>query len=269
MEGFILLHRSILDWEWYKNKNTLIVFIYLLLRANHKQGSWQGITIERGQVLTSIENISKNNDVTFQQARTALNHLKKTNELTIKVTNKFSLITISKYDIYNSKKKETNKQEHKQNPHQSTLNQQPNNKPSTTNNNVNNDNNDNNVNKGIKVDRRFYGLVLSKYFLFQSKNKDIIIKDKEEYQETTTLFCQNLLGAGYDLNMIVNDFDLIFQNYDKLTSFLKQKTFNIREFAKYYSEICDNIKTKISKKCKNNFDKANYIKNTLENIINS
>ena len=110
MEGWIKLHRKMVDWEWYNDINTKIVFLHLLLTANHKEKKWQGQTILRGQKLTSLEHLSKEIGLSVQQTRTALNKLKLTNEITIKSTNKNTLITIEKYSDYQDKDEENNKQ---------------------------------------------------------------------------------------------------------------------------------------------------------------
>lgn len=110
MEGWIKIHRKMLEWEWYNDNNTKILFLHLLLTANHKDKKWQGITILRGQKLTSLEHLSKEVGLSLQQTRTALNKLKLTNEITIKSTNKNTLITIEKYSDYQDKDEENNKQ---------------------------------------------------------------------------------------------------------------------------------------------------------------
>lgn len=268
MEGFIFLHRTILEWEWYKNKNTLIVFIYLLLKANHKNGRWQGIEIKRGQILTSLKNIEYNNDVTFQQARTALNHLQKTKEITCKVTNKFTLITVCNYDKYNSKNYVINKQNNKQITSKITSEQQTDNKQSTYNNNNNNNNNVNKNNNINKEEALFCKNFIDKYLEFQNTNKDIIFKEEKIEKDDVLFFCRILIENEYNSETISNDLEIIFNNYSLLPSFLQQKTFTIMSFIKYFAEICNCIKNTATKKKKNNFDKADYIKNTLENIIN-
>ena len=40
--GFIKIHRSLLEWEWYQDTNTKTVFIHLLLTANYKDKNWKG-----------------------------------------------------------------------------------------------------------------------------------------------------------------------------------------------------------------------------------
>jgi hypothetical protein len=36
MSGWIKIHRSILEWEWYEDTNTFRLFMHLILKANHK-----------------------------------------------------------------------------------------------------------------------------------------------------------------------------------------------------------------------------------------
>lgn len=110
MEGWIKLHRKMVDWEWYNDINTKVVFLHILLTANHKEKKWQGQTILRGQKLTSLDHLSKEVGLSLQQTRTALNKLKSTNEITIKTTNKNTLIIVEKYNDYQDKDEENNKQ---------------------------------------------------------------------------------------------------------------------------------------------------------------
>ena len=110
MEGWITLHRKILNWQWYHNTNVFRVFMHLLLNANYEDKYWNGIIIKRGQVVTSIRNISKETGLSIQHTRTAITNLQKTKEITIKTTNKYSLVTIEKYNDYQNKSVENNTQ---------------------------------------------------------------------------------------------------------------------------------------------------------------
>lgn len=99
-EVWIKLHKKFLDWKWYKNKNTKILFIHCLLKANWKDGFYEGVEIKRGSFITGRKQLSKELALTEQEIRTAIKHLKSTNEITIKTTNTFSIISIVNYDKY-------------------------------------------------------------------------------------------------------------------------------------------------------------------------
>lgn len=99
-EVWIKLHKKFLDWKWYKNKNTKILFIHCLLKANWKNGFYEDIEIKRGSFVTGRKQLSKELGLTEQEIRTAINHLKSTNEITIKTTSAFSIISINNYDKY-------------------------------------------------------------------------------------------------------------------------------------------------------------------------
>jgi hypothetical protein len=100
MEGWIKLHRRFLKWEWWDYPNMVKVFLYLLLSANFETKKWMGITIERGQLVTGRKKLASELKVSERNIRTCLSNLEKTGELTIKTTNKYSIITICNYDTY-------------------------------------------------------------------------------------------------------------------------------------------------------------------------
>lgn len=109
--GWIKLHRKMVDWEWYKDEKVFRVFIHLLLNANHENKKWRGIEIQAGQRITSREHLSQELGLGAQSVRTALNKLKSTNEITISTTSKYSRITILKWNDYQQKtSKLTNEQ---------------------------------------------------------------------------------------------------------------------------------------------------------------
>ena len=101
--GFIKISRNLLNWRWYKNLVTKSVFLHLLLTANYEESELETIKIERGQVVTSYPSLSENLGITIRQARTAVEHLKSTGELTAKTYPKFQVISIVNYDLYQSK----------------------------------------------------------------------------------------------------------------------------------------------------------------------
>ena len=98
--GFIKIHRKLMEWGWYKDENTARVFLHLLLIANFAETEYMGVKIYPGQAVIGRKSLAKTLGMSEQNVRTALNHLKSTNEITIKSTNKFSIVTIVKWRLY-------------------------------------------------------------------------------------------------------------------------------------------------------------------------
>ena len=143
-QGWIKLHRALMDWEWYDDIITRGIFIHCLLRANHTDTNWRGIELKRGQFVTSLKHLAEENGISVQTLRTHLKRLKSTRELTIKSTNKNSIITVCKYESYQSEKSEANTQTNTQANKQLTSNQQATNIQLTTDKNDKNNKNVNN-----------------------------------------------------------------------------------------------------------------------------
>ena len=99
-DGYILLHRSILNWEWYKDLKTKMLFLYCLLRANWKPAEYRGHHIDRGQFVSTLENLSADTGLSVGEVRTALKHLTSTGELTSGMKGKYRVITVNNYDHY-------------------------------------------------------------------------------------------------------------------------------------------------------------------------
>lgn len=138
MTGWIKIHRSFLIWEWFDKPEMVQVFVYLLLKANHDAKEWHGMTIERGQIVTSVAKIAQETRLSTQTVRTCINRLKSTNEITSEATSKYTLITISKYDTYQDGEDDANKVTNKVDNNQVTIEQQTTNKELTTNKNEEN-----------------------------------------------------------------------------------------------------------------------------------
>lgn len=97
---FIKLSRKIQSWRWYQDANTMRVFVHILLNANVYDHDFENITVKRGQWVTSINKMSTQLNISTRSIRTALNHLKSTNEVAIKTTSKYSIITVKNYNQY-------------------------------------------------------------------------------------------------------------------------------------------------------------------------
>jgi|GEM_PF-612868 len=100
MEGYIKLFRLMLEWRWFRDPAVAHLFVYLLLRANYFDANWRGITIMRGQLVTSRQTLSIETGLTEKVIRRCLKALVRTGEISIKSTSQYTLITITKYSEY-------------------------------------------------------------------------------------------------------------------------------------------------------------------------
>jgi DNA-binding transcriptional regulator PaaX len=137
MQGWIKLHRSLIEWEWIQDPKVLQVFILCLLKANHKEKTWQGHTIKKGQFVSGRRQLAVESGQSEQSVRTALKKLQKSGELTIKSTNSFSFITLNNWELYQGEAPETNQPANQQ----ITNNQPATNQQLTTTKNAENGNN--------------------------------------------------------------------------------------------------------------------------------
>ena len=127
-QGWIKIHRQLLEWEWYDDNNTKIVFLHLLLKANHKPKNYRGLELKAGTILTGRKLLGLETKLTVRQIRTSLTKLKSTNEITIKTSSQGSVIEIVNYSKYQLATNETTNE-------RPTSDQQ-----TTTNKNVKNEN---------------------------------------------------------------------------------------------------------------------------------
>ena len=141
MGGWIKVPRSIIQWNWYEDTVTKSVFLHLLLLANHTDAKWREIVIRRGQLVTSYIHLSQALHISVQQVKTALKHLKSTNEIFTVSTNKYTIVTICHYDCYQNSVEKSNTQSNQQITQQQTFEKHTNNNQLTTNKNSNNENN--------------------------------------------------------------------------------------------------------------------------------
>jgi hypothetical protein len=110
MDGFIIINRSIINWEWYTNINTCRLFEHILYTASFEDTTWRGIDVKRSELITSYNSLSNSTGLSIQNVKTALKNLKKSKDITIKTTTKYQVITVLSYDKYTLPNKQNNKQ---------------------------------------------------------------------------------------------------------------------------------------------------------------
>lgn len=101
-ESWVKLFHRFKDWEWYKDIKTKTLFLHILLSVNYSTGKWRGIEVPRGSFVTSREKLADETGLSEQEVRTAIKHLKSTNEITTQATSRYTIITLCKYDLYQS-----------------------------------------------------------------------------------------------------------------------------------------------------------------------
>ena len=97
---YIKLDRNMTQWRWWKNRNTLQVFVWLLISANISDHEFEHEIIKRGEVATSLETIGKSCSLTIREVRTALGHLKSTGEIASRQRPHYQVISILNYSKY-------------------------------------------------------------------------------------------------------------------------------------------------------------------------
>ena len=100
MEGWIKLHRKLLEWEWYSDTNAKVLFLHCLLRANIKDCNWKGMPIKRGQFFSSYASLSTELGLSIKEIRSASKKLEKTGELTLIGASNGTMITVCNYASY-------------------------------------------------------------------------------------------------------------------------------------------------------------------------
>lgn len=100
MEGWVKIHRAVLDWGWADIPEMFSFWMHLILSANHEDKEWHSMVIPRGSLVTTTEKLSIQTGLSISQVRTALTRLTKGGEIEVNSTNKFSIVTICKYADY-------------------------------------------------------------------------------------------------------------------------------------------------------------------------
>lgn len=102
--GYVRLWRKVLDSGWLKNHRLWIFWSYSLLKATHRRFTAivgaTAIDLAPGQFIFGLRIAHEETGLTVRQIRTCLAFLTKAGNMTIKTTNKFSIITIANWTTY-------------------------------------------------------------------------------------------------------------------------------------------------------------------------
>lgn len=85
--------------------NCLIVYVYMMMYANFKDKTINGIDIKRGQYLTSCNVLAEKTGLSEQNVRTAIKKLIEAGYIKKYSTKKYTILTMCHYDKQHDKKK--------------------------------------------------------------------------------------------------------------------------------------------------------------------
>lgn len=128
MSGWIKLHRSTLDKAFMKDPNKLALWVWLLLKANHKEREevfgGQIIKCKPGQFTTGRKQISDETGISESTVDRILKLFKNEQQIEQQTSNKNRLITIKNWDIYQQSKNDEQQNEQQVNNNWTTTEQQ-------------------------------------------------------------------------------------------------------------------------------------------------
>lgn len=100
--GFVKIQRDFIE-TWLDKPNVCTMYLYLLSSANVIAKDWQGVTVNRGEMITSKEKLAKALNLTIRQVRTILSCLSKDKRIVLETTNRWTKIIICNYDCIENK----------------------------------------------------------------------------------------------------------------------------------------------------------------------
>ena len=236
MEGYVKLHRQLLDSTQFADPIRLKIWIWCLIKANHKNKSvalktgkgFITVSVKRGQFIFGRNKAADELNIAGSTILRHLEKLKVEKAINIKSDNQYSIITICKYDDYQDKEDLVG---------QPTDNQRTTNgQPTDTTKNDNNVYNDNNSNIDLftetsSVKNTGDNLAIKKEMPLYSRMVEIWMVDthpdfiftktdgakiKSIISKTKTLLIKN--------NRVADD--------DSITEFFSMMCYNLPEFFK-------------------------------------
>ena len=112
--GYVKLWRKSLDGKLLKNHKMWVFWSWCLMKASHKKHKqivgYQTIELNPGQFIFGRKAASKELNISEQSIKTILYHFTIEKKLTLKPTNKFTIITVVNWPLYQGENTATNQQ---------------------------------------------------------------------------------------------------------------------------------------------------------------
>jgi len=179
MEGWIRIHRKLIEASWFNKSEYVHLWLYLLLKANHQDKEVfvgnEKVVVKRGQLLTSRSKLSEVVHIQENKIYRILKCFENEHQIEQQKTKKYTVISILNYDAYQKSEQ---------------VIEQPTNSKRTTDeqsmNTNNNDKNDNNIfiyfiNKGNEKNLRTFNEKMRFLNEIQKDDKYSELTPDEEY----------------------------------------------------------------------------------------
>ena len=112
MEGYVKLHRSIVDSTVFQDAEVLKLWIWLLCNVAYADHdvliNGKIITVKTGQVITGRKKLGEQLNLSENKVYRALSILQKLGNVNIKTNNRYSVVTVTKWAKYQSDNQNVN-----------------------------------------------------------------------------------------------------------------------------------------------------------------
>ena len=114
MEGWIRIHRKIINAPWFNKSEYVHLWLYLLLKANHKEQEIfignEKVLVKRGQLLTSRHKLSEVVHIQENKIYRILKCFENEHQIEQHKTKKYTVISIVNYDTYQKSEQDNEQQ---------------------------------------------------------------------------------------------------------------------------------------------------------------
>lgn len=121
MGGYIRLDRCLLNWKYNDSPYAVALWVHILLKANWDKGYYRGIEIKRGEYPCTLQSLYIETGISINAIRKWLRIFEEDKQITVKSTNKYTLISVINYAKYQSDSKRIYKQSDTQSDTQSDI----------------------------------------------------------------------------------------------------------------------------------------------------
>ena len=220
--GWVKIHRKILDSRFGKNIEMLGFWAYLILVANHKENYFtpSGIALGQGQIITGRKRISAETGLNESKVERLLKKLEIEHQIEQQKTTKYRIITITNWHLYQSSEQQ--------------VEQQANNKRTTSEQQVNTKQEHKNIR--TKEYKNIYADKIAEVI----KHLNTVNDSKFECKSKSTVkSVTGVLKQGYSINdckLVVNWKFKEWSNSEKMRKFIRPDTLFGSKFDIYLAE---------------------------------